>query len=55
MLMARMLCSDPGCAEELELVVAELAELDDACCECGFGLVVTSISRVDLARPRHLS
>ncbi|MGH2961859.1 MAG: hypothetical protein ACRDL3_06675 [Solirubrobacterales bacterium] len=45
MLIARMLCSDPGCAEEQEIVIAELAELDRACCDCGYGLVVTSISR----------
>ena len=51
MFIARMLCSDPGCAEEREVVVAELTELDGACCECGFGLVVTSISQVALARP----
>jgi hypothetical protein len=51
MFIARMLCSDPDCAEERELVIAELVELDDACCECGFGLLVTSISQVALARP----
>jgi hypothetical protein len=48
MLIARMLCSDPGCADEREIVVAELAELDAACCECGFGLIVTSISQVEV-------
>ena len=51
MLIARMLCSDPDCAEEQEVVIAELPELDHACCECGFGLVVTSISLVEVARP----
>jgi hypothetical protein len=50
MLIARMLCSDPGCAEEHEIQVAELAELDRACCGCGFGLVVTSISQLELVR-----
>jgi hypothetical protein len=50
MLIARMVCSDPECAEEHEIVIAELAELDSACCECGFGLVVTSISQVEVAR-----
>jgi hypothetical protein len=49
--VARMLCSDPACAEEQEIVIAELTELDSACCECGFGLVVTAISQVALARP----
>jgi hypothetical protein len=48
MLIARMLCSDPECAEEREVVIAELAELDRVCCECGFGLVVTSISEVEV-------
>jgi hypothetical protein len=52
MLIARMLCSDPGCAEELEIVIAELAELDRACCDCGFGLVVTAISQLEPARGR---
>jgi hypothetical protein len=50
MLIARMLCSDPECAEEREIVIAELAELDRVCCECGFGLVVTSISEVEVVR-----
>ena len=53
MLIARMLCSDPGCADEREVVVAELTELDGACCECGFGLVVTSISQVEVRPARH--
>jgi hypothetical protein len=53
MLIARMLCSDPGCADEREIVVARLTELDGACCECGFGLVVTSISQVELRPARH--
>jgi hypothetical protein len=52
MLIARMLCSDPACEEEREIVVAELAELDRVCCECGFGLVLTSISRVEIAHAR---
>jgi hypothetical protein len=47
-LIARMLCSDPGCAEEHEIVIADLTELDRGCCGCGFGLVVTSISRVEV-------
>jgi hypothetical protein len=52
MLIARMLCSDPECAEEHEVTIAELHELDRACCECGFGLVLTSISRVEVAHAR---
>lgn len=43
-----MLCSDSGCAEEREIVISELTDLDRACCECGFGLVVTSISRMGI-------
>jgi pyruvate/oxaloacetate carboxyltransferase len=52
MLVARMLCSDPECAEELEILVEEIDELDRVCCECGYGLVVTAVSQVVVVHGR---
>ena len=49
MLVARMLCSDPQCAEEVEILVEELDELDRAWCECGYGLVVTAVSETEVS------
>jgi hypothetical protein len=42
--IAALLCSDEACAEELDLVVEDLARLDAAACSCGCTLVVLSIS-----------
>ena len=35
LLLARLICSDVGCAEHAEEHVASLAELDALACECG--------------------
>jgi hypothetical protein len=42
--IAALICSDEACAEELELVVDGLEELDHAACACGCTLVVLSLS-----------
>jgi hypothetical protein len=42
--IAALLCSDEACAEELDLVVDDLARLDAAACACGCTLVVLSVS-----------
>jgi hypothetical protein len=43
MLLARIICSDPHCAEELDVSVEELDELDDLVCDCGFGFVLVHV------------
>jgi hypothetical protein len=40
MWLVRLICSDEGCAEELEAVVAAPAELDALACDCGCCLQV---------------
>jgi hypothetical protein len=47
-----MLCSDPQCAEEVEILVEQVDELDRAGCECGYGLVVTAISQIEVLHAR---
>jgi hypothetical protein len=42
--IAALLCSDEACADELDLVVDDLAALEDAACSCGCTLVVLSVS-----------
>jgi hypothetical protein len=44
MLLARIICSDPECAEELEVTVEDLDELEDYACECGHGFVLITVS-----------
>ena len=38
--VARLICSDPACAEELVAEAATLQELEVLACECGCGLDV---------------
>jgi hypothetical protein len=52
MLIARMLCSDPKCAEEVEILVGEVDELDGVWCECGYGLIVTAVSETEVVPAR---
>ena len=40
MYSARLVCSDPGCAEEIAGDAATLRELDALICECGCALEV---------------
>jgi hypothetical protein len=46
MLLARIVCSDPLCAEELDVSVEELDELDSLICECGFGFVLVDVAEL---------
>jgi hypothetical protein len=39
-LVARLLCSDPACAEEIAAEARTLRELEVLACECGCGLEV---------------
>jgi hypothetical protein len=40
MLVARLICSDPACAERFEAEAATLEELDALACDCGCALQV---------------
>ncbi len=44
MLVARLLCSDPACAEPFEARARTLAELATLACDCGCGLEVLALS-----------
>jgi hypothetical protein len=45
MWIAHVICSDPDCCEERQLLVASLAELDGFACECGFGFVLLAVAQ----------
>lgn len=44
MWIVKVVCSDPDCAEEQEIVVAELDEADAAVCDCGCCVVTLSVA-----------
>lgn len=46
MLLARIICSDPGCEAELEVAVTRLEELEGFACECGHGFVLSAVSEL---------
>jgi len=46
MLLARIVCSDPNCTEELEVTVQQLDELDGFVCECGYGFVLIDVAEL---------
>jgi hypothetical protein len=60
MLIASLICSDPDCAQERDVVAASLDAVDREapCCDCGCTLVVLAVSgwepaaRAPRARPR---
>jgi hypothetical protein len=39
-----VVCSDPGCDEEFELLVEELDEIDLAACICGHAVVTLAVA-----------
>jgi hypothetical protein len=47
MWIIQLVCSDPECAEERELVVSDFAEVDAAACDCGCCLVVLSVANFE--------
>jgi hypothetical protein len=49
MWLASLICSDPGCYEERELLVESLEELDGVVCECGYGFVLLAVSDANRA------
>lgn len=46
MLLANLVCSDPGCEEEIEVSVRRLAQLEGFACGCGHGFVLVSVSEL---------
>ena len=46
MLLARIVCSDRNCTEELEVAVESLDELEGFVCECGHGFVLMEVSEL---------
>ncbi|HKH22058.1 MAG TPA: hypothetical protein VKA88_00420 [Solirubrobacterales bacterium] len=44
MFVAEIVCSDPACFEELEVIVEDLAELDRYVCDCGCGFVLARVA-----------
>lgn len=46
MWLVEIVCSEPRCEEEREVLVAELHELDGLGCECGAGFVSVTVSQV---------
>jgi hypothetical protein len=62
MLLVTVVCSDPECIEEREILVEDLDALDATVCDCGHGFVVVAVSEhdrgdapasvIELPRPR---
>jgi hypothetical protein len=44
MWIVRVVCSDPECAEESEVIVSHLDEVDESVCECGGCFVVLAVA-----------
>ena len=44
MFLVRVMCSDPECTEEGEIVVADLDEVDLSVCDCGHGFLVVAVA-----------
>lgn len=47
MWIVQLVCSDPNCAEEQELLVSDLDEADAAICDCGCCLVFLSVANYE--------
>jgi hypothetical protein len=45
-LLAKLICSDSDCYEELEISVDTLLKLDGYVCECGHGFVLASVAEL---------
>ncbi len=49
MFLARLICTDPDCAERIEEHVVDLAELDLLACECGCTWELLAVSSQERA------
>jgi hypothetical protein len=52
MWLIEVTCSDPACAEEFEVMVEDLAEVEGVVCACEHCVVVLSVSQFE---PLHLA
>jgi hypothetical protein len=48
MWIVHLFCSDETCAEEIEVVVSDLAEADQVGCTCGNAFVLATVSEVEV-------
>ncbi len=55
MLLAMIICSDPGCEAELEVEIAELDELARYGCDCGHAFALTTVSELVEPAPPVIS
>jgi hypothetical protein len=46
MLLVTVMCSDPHCVEEREIVVDDLQAVETHVCDCGYGFAVVSVSEL---------
>ena len=46
MLLATILCSDPGCDQAHEVAVETLDELEGFACDCGHGFVIAAVAEL---------
>lgn len=46
MLLATIVCSDPGCDQVHEIAVEALEELEGLACECGHGYVLAAVAEL---------
>ncbi|MGN6814736.1 MAG: hypothetical protein ACTHK3_01455 [Solirubrobacterales bacterium] len=53
MWIVKVVCSDPDCAEEQELIIAELDEADAAVCECGCCVITLAVANFYTRTPRR--
>jgi hypothetical protein len=49
---ALLICSDEGCAEEVEAYGTRLDELEALACECGCAMQIIAVSDVEFERAR---
>ena len=49
MWLVEIVCSEPRCYEEREVLIEELDELDGLGCECGAGFVAVTVSELATA------
>ena len=47
MWIVKVVCSDPDCAAEQEIIVAELDEADAAICDCGCCVVTLAVANYE--------
>lgn len=51
MWIVELACSDPACAEENEVVITDLDELDELVCDCGCTLVTLAVANFEPLAP----